>query len=222
MDTEQQRAQLLQLSQEGGALSDGMKPEEIEALAGHADSEIRYLTAGLLADGSGLPQAERLLQRLAGDPDALVRVQAVDSLSTYTTESSFSAMEKALEDPCELVRSYAALGLGWIGTVLKKSSAVLLLQTHRKTASVLREQAACCEALYLLGQREALEDLLNLFPHGREQEQCFILNGLQELVNPYILDRICSFLAETKTLELAPSVRSSLDALALTCRNFSR
>ena len=222
MDPEACREQLLQLSQNGKSLTDVWKPEQIEALAHHKDAEIRYLTAELLADGSEVPQAEDLLLELAGDPDTLVRVQAVDSLSAYPTEASFSAMETALDDPCELVRSYGALGRGWVGMVLKKEGTVSLLQKHREASTAVREQAACCEALYVLGRKEALEALLELFPEGDAQARCFILNGLQELVNPYALDRICRFLGEIPTADLPPAVRSSKEELTLTCRNFTR
>ena len=83
-------------------------------------------------------------------------------------------------------------------------------------------QAACCEALYVLGRKEALEELLGLFSQGDAQAQCFILNGLQELVNPYALDRIRRFLEEIPTADLPPAVRSSKEELTLTCRNFTR
>lgn len=83
------------------------------------NSEIKSYIAELLVMASG-EDAEIALINLCKDEDELVRVNACDSLSVFSTSASYEQLLKsALNDPSILVRTYAVLSLADIaGTPL--------------------------------------------------------------------------------------------------------
>jgi hypothetical protein len=87
----------------------------LEQLAGEVEYEFRCRAiAGM---SQVMPQrGESLAIELLGDPEALVRVNAIDALRKLGSRSAVPMVARLLEsDPDSLVRSWAALYLGELG-----------------------------------------------------------------------------------------------------------
>lgn len=178
------------------------------------NSEIKSYIAELLVMASG-EDAEIALINLCKDEDELVRVNACDSLSVFSTSASYEQLLKsALNDPSILVRTYAVLSLADIsGTPLidiGKLKKTLIKLSKEKYLSL---SSACFRGLYILGDKIYLENLLALFKLGNYQEKCMIVNMLSDILDDDNRSFIISRLLEFRNGETSNAVISNINNL---------
>lgn len=191
--------------------------KDIETLIGLLktnNSEIKAYIAELLVMAYG-EDAEKALINLCKDEDELVRVNACDSLSVFSTSASYEQLLKsALNDPSMLVRTYAVLSLVDIaGTPLidiGKLKKTLIKLSKEKYLSL---SSACFRGLYILGDKIYLENLLALFKLGNYQEKCMIVNMLSDILDDDNRSFIISKLLEFRNGETSNAVISTIDSL---------
>ena len=151
-----------------------------------------------------------ILCKLAKDKDALVRVEAIDSLSEFCCERSYYAMKSALTDSDNLVRKYASFGLAWIGKNLCPAAAATLLLECEKRENNEHGLVGIYEGMYILGHEEYLHNLIHLFAMDDYQIQCSVLNTLSEIVNEENKSVIRGFIGKIEKMQYPESVQSSL------------
>ncbi len=178
------------------------------------NSEIKSYIAELLVMASG-EDAEIALINLCKDEDELVRVNACDSLSVFSTSASYEQLLKsALNDPSILVRTYAVLSLADIaGTPLidiGKLKKTLIKLSKEKYLSL---SSACFRGLYILGDKIYLENLLALFKLGNYREKCMIVNMLYDILDDDNRSFIISRLLEFRNGETSNAVISNINNL---------
>lgn len=178
------------------------------------NSEIKSYIAELLVMASG-EDAEIALINLCKDEDELVRVNACDSLSVFSTSASYEQLLKsALNDPSILVRTYAVLSLADIsGTPLidiGKLKKTLIKLSKEKYLSL---SSACFRGLYILGDKIYLENLLALFKLGNYREKCMIVNMLSDILDDDNRSFIISRLLEFRNGETSNAVISNINNL---------
>jgi HEAT repeat protein len=113
----------------------------------------------------------------AGDPDELVRIEALQALTIRRYAKGFLPnFISALSDRSELVAAYAADGL----RVAATKSTRPLLERHLVRANG-HARASILGALHTLGRRTALRELLALLRSSDYRVTSFVANLLPEL-----------------------------------------
>lgn len=146
------------------------------------DSEylIRSDVLDVLADlrcTSAIPEIKKILEK---DSEWLVRVSAIEALTHLFNDNDLSiinVLNKALKDSNEVVRSYAAWGIGVLGREeqLKNLEECFALETFLET------KVDILAAMYRLGKQEALEKLLEILKNADESIVRLITNIIEEL-----------------------------------------
>lgn len=187
------------------------------SLSENSSAEVRSWFAKSLVYHDSHEFAVRELCKLARDKNALVRVEAVDSLSFYVTQESFETMCMSLNDEDELVRAYAAFGLAVIGRVVSKEQAIFLLDIHSKREESCRTLVGIYEGLYILGKDENLRSLIDLFHSKDYHVQCAVLHALDEIVAPDNLSELKHFVDSIDISLCVPAVAGVIRQLKKTC-----
>ena len=167
-------------------------------LAENPDEELRCMLAKSLAwdeDRKLIP----VLSKLAADREPLVRVEAVDSLSSYCCEESYRILLRTVADNDPLVRAYSVWGLASVAGDTFREETVTLLNRLLESESEGRIQVDIYSALYILGERSALQCLLCLFDSSDYHTQCALLNTLPDIVNEENRRVLKSFLEDRLT-----------------------
>lgn len=117
------------------------------------------------------------LRSALSDPDELVRVQAAETIGARAERELCEHLRAALRDSSPLVRSYAAAAIGSVGGPADRA--------------VLRERLSCeksdtarvgfVEALWLLGDRQTLNEALNLLNSDDYRVRCAISRTLANI-----------------------------------------
>ena len=194
--------------------------EELIKLVNSHDIEVRAWIAKAFAIDSENDIAFSYLQQLAGDPDASVRVEAIDSLSEFICTESFNVLTSALYDPDYLVRSYAAFGVAYVGRIISPSAATKLLAMSKDTENNPYVLVSIYEGLYILGDISCLKKLIGLFYSNNYQIQCSVLNALKEILNRDNVMQINCFLQTITYRQLPKSVISSIEELDKQCKPY--
>lgn len=198
-------------------LSTVLSPNDLVRLETHPSEFVRVaLAKALVYDAEG-PLTVELLCRLARDPDALVRAEAMDSLSECPCDHSYTTLRQALDDPDELVRKYAAFGVGYLGRSIAPADAEALLRRAAAADPSEHAQVGIWEGLYLLGAPERLEPLLALFRSEDYQIQCSVLHALEDCLNWQNLPRILDFLNSLELSQYGRAVASTAERLLQQC-----
>lgn len=178
------------------------------------DSEIRAYVAELLVLGIG-HESEKVLIDMCMDDDELVRVNACDSLSAFATVDVYhNLVNCALNDKSILVRNYALLSLtdiiNSVDVDKNKIKNLFLDVSKNKEVAVL---AACFKGLYILGEKEYLEKLLDLVATPNYQDKCAVINTLGDILTIENNDCIISELKKIMKSETSEAVRSTIDRI---------
>lgn len=184
-------------------------------------SEIRCLTAEFLADDCESFDGESILLLLAQDSDALVRCYAVDSLSNYITERSFSACANALGDTESLVRGYAAFGVAVIGNVLHHDETVLLLQQAKNQETDAHTLAELGEARYIVGVESGLQEMMEQYFADDYRLQIAILHHFQEILCEENFSKIEAFVKSVKNKSTSRAVKENIEEVLASCRRIA-
>ncbi|MCC3426715.1 MAG: HEAT repeat domain-containing protein [Microcoleus sp. PH2017_29_MFU_D_A] len=117
---------------------------------------------------------------LCNDPDWIVRASAAEALSHIADVGDatiFEALQLALEDSYEPVRSYAAFSIGVLGTL----EMIPTLPKYLESEDSLDTKAAILAAQYILSEPNALFTLLKLVEKADQQLGGVILNIFGDL-----------------------------------------
>lgn len=179
-------------------------------LAKHSSDEVRIWLARALVNYEDAGVAVPLLCHLSRDPDPLVRVEAVDSMSCFPCRCSFDALCDAFCDEEDLVRAYAALGVADVGNVVSPVDASELLAQYARTEKSKRVLVDIYVGMYLLGKTEALNNVFELFDVPDYHVKCAVLNSLEEIVDENSLSIIRRFMQSIDKTILDKAVVDSI------------
>lgn len=117
---------------------------------------------------------------LCNDPEWVVRASAAEALSDLADAGDLTVLEAlqlALEDSFNPVRTYAAFSIGVLGT----PEMISILQNYFESEDYLKTKASILAAQYMLGDRNALFALLKLVEEADEHLGGVILNIFGDL-----------------------------------------
>lgn len=187
-----------------------LSKSDIRSAALSQDYEVRWLLAKTLIFESNQSFAIDTLCILAEDNEMIVRAEAIDTLSSFCDARSFSVLCTALCDESEVVRLYAAIGVGIVGEKLSYGSAVDRLVSAQAQEKSSISLVGIYEGLYILGHHESLVQLFVLFQEEDYHVKCAVLHALDELINTKNYDKIFCFIHGLDTTELPVSVIDTL------------
>ena len=191
-------------------LSDRYSPYMLWKLAKSKGDIVRSDLARALVYDTESKVSLDILCKLAKDKDALVRAEAIDSLSRFCCERSYRVMKSALMDSDSYVRKYASFGLAWIGKSLSPISTGEILFEREKRENNVHGLVGIYEGLYILGYENYLNKLIDLFAVHDYQIQCSVLNSLSEIVNKENKSIIKSFVETVKKAHYPKAVEYAL------------
>lgn len=156
-----------------------LKPEKVvvrSLMSTLADRHARVRAAavsslGYLLQGQDCPPA---LANMLVDPDELVRIEACETLGALHDRRTAPALWRAMEDSSPLVRSYAAAALGQIGRRVDISR--LRLRLNKEDSDTVK--VGIYEALYAMGQKQALDGLISLLRSPDYRVRCATVDVL--------------------------------------------
>ncbi len=192
-----------------------IKPSDLVILINlshHDDSEIRAYVAELLALANGV-EAERTLINLSNDEDELVRVNACDSLSTFATTNSYEQLLKCiLNDQSLLVKKYAILSLidimNYVNVDKNELNMLFGNLTQKDDISI---SASGFKGLYMMGDKEHLNNIINLLTAEDYRDRCTVINILADIMENDNQKLIFSALIKLRKTEKSEAVNSIID-----------
>ena len=192
-----------------------IKPSDLVILINlshHDDSEIRAYVAELLALANDV-EAERTLITLSNDEDELVRVNACDSLSTFATTNSYEQLLKCiLNDQSLLVKKYAILSLidimNYVNVDKNELNMLFGNLTQKDDISI---SASGFKGLYMMGDKEHLNDIINLLTAEDYHDRCTVINILEDIMENDNQKSIFSALIKLRKTEKSEAVNSIID-----------
>jgi HEAT repeat protein len=149
-----------------------------------SSSLIRCDTLYALLDLDYKPAKKLAKDLLINDSEWLVRVAAAEALSYLADKGELiviSALEIALDDPSQPVRSFAACAIGILG--IPEPMLINKLEVYLTSEESLSTKAEIMGAMYRLGVEEYLLKILKLLTIGAEEEFSGILNTIDDLVS---------------------------------------
>ena len=173
-----------------------------------SDSEVRMIAARGLGDLlTGKNSPPELIGKLH-DRDELVRIETAESLGVIGDKKALPELWKALADSSSLVRSYVAGAIGELGS--RKDIARLEDRLRQENSDTSR--VGYYQALYKLGKRNALDQLLRLLSHSKDYRvRCAVANILCDVVDDKISAlTIYTALSEALKRESTTAARSSI------------
>ena len=181
-------------------------------LSHHDNSEIRAYVAELLVSANDI-EAERILITLSCDEDELVRVNACDSLSAFATTNSYKQLLKCiLNDQSLLVKKYAILSLidimNYVDADRNELSRLFEDLTQKDDISIT---ASGFKGLYMMGDKEHLNNIINLLITEDYRDRCTVVNVLEDIPENDNRDLILSALTKLRKTEKSDAVNSIID-----------
>ncbi len=189
---------------------------EVLCVACSDNSELRAVVAQALVWDAPNSRAENILHCLFSDSDVLVRLQAIDSLSEYPSLKAYHIMKNALYERDDLIRAYAAFGIGMLGKQYdRRKSKKSLHQLLEKERSDYVRAAIFC-GLYMLDEKSALQKMIKLFSSSNYYVQCYVLQSLRDFYDScdiFEQQSIQVFTAKLEKSKYPPAVSSSIQKL---------
>jgi HEAT repeat protein len=146
-------------------------------LIGHKD----YMTRVCAIESIGMlavrKQVAFELVRYLRDPVELVRVVTAEAVGRIRNTNVLDELEKSLSDSSSLVRSYVADAIGGLG--LEKS--VKSLEKYLEKENSEEAKVGFYRALYSLGKKEYISELLNLLNSDDYHVRCAVASSIQEM-----------------------------------------
>lgn len=146
------------------------------------DSDVRDEVVNALSRLRYTRACESVQYLLHSDPDWVVRASAAEALADLAevgNKNVLAALESALDDQMEPVRSYAAYSIGLLGTpeLLQK------LEMYLSSEESLDTKAEILAAKYRLGSQDDLKRFLSLLKDANEHLLGVIITILEDLIN---------------------------------------
>ena len=161
----------------------------------------------LLEDGN----SPRPLIKLLQDTDELVKIAAAEALGRIGDRKALPALRKAINDPSPLVRSYVAEAVGKLGSGRDVERLEKLSEKETSGAA----KVGLYQALYMLGRRAVLNNLVELLQSDDYKVRCATANtlcilGADGSDASLILRSMRKALRKEQTVAARSSLRSSL------------
>lgn len=121
------------------------------------------------------------LKSLLTDSSPLVRIETLEVLASFGDKDALPAIAQLLNDADPLVRASAARSIATLGGLSYIRAIEDALGSEKDDSA----RAGLFEALFLLGNREALGELLRLLSSSDYRVRCAVANTLEDL----LLDR---------------------------------
>lgn len=176
------------------------------------ESEIRYRVAETLVFFDS-PDAEKILIRLVDDEDKLVRVNACDSLCNSKSIEVLNLLkERVLKDKSSLVRRYAALSISDIAnnTSCNRGELVKFFHNAMLKEKVIGVKISFFKALYSLGEKAKINDLLRELNNRLYVNRCATVNVLSDIISNENKKEVKPALQKRYEVEKTVAVRSSI------------
>jgi hypothetical protein len=175
---------------------------------------IRSLVAKLLFDYYN-DFSKNILLELTNDKDNLVRVEAVDSLKAFIDHTVYFRLKHLAEfDPYYLVRAYSIVSLVYIGKTLDIDELSEFVLERLGKERYYINKILCYESLYLLGNKDSLNDLFDCFSSDNYRNKCAVINTLISILSIENYEAIHDFISNLNRYKFPVSVQSSLDNLS--------
>lgn len=148
------------------------------------NSNIRSYVARILVDFTE-EKGENILIKLTNDKDELVRAEACDSLKESKSKCTYDLLaNKARFDNDEIVRGYSINSLGEISLRLGlEKDTIDFLKTYLLKEESVFIKINIFNALYILGNKEYLKEMIEILDTQIYQNRCAIINCLKEIVD---------------------------------------
>lgn len=178
-------------------------------LSQDADWEVRYQAIEFIQQSGILDTLKRVRQGLC-DSEELVRVVSIEILGEVQDERSVKDIESLLDDASSLVRGAAALSLGEIGIngIIDKLLSRLLVEDDDEV------KIPIYTALYILGQDEYLENLLEGLANEYYRVRCASANLLTGIANEHnkakIVEALSIAFQREETVAALSSIKNAL------------
>jgi HEAT repeat protein len=182
--------------------------QQLRGLVGHPSPEVRMRALEALIDVEH-PETVTTAAGALSDPDALVRIAAIEVLTAQGREEhTRSIWRLALEDADSLVREHALLNLSVFEGGLDVGELAQL--ARRSTGALL---VACANLLCAHGRREWLLPLLEGLFDPEYTTRAMTLTLLEERIEPQERSFVRRLLVERRAAEDVPAVIDRIDAL---------
>lgn len=190
----------------GQSPSSYLSTQVISSIITCDSDDIRQWLAKALINHNSNSFAVPLLCKLAQDSQSFVRIEAVDTLSSFICQESFNALCLAVNDNDELVRAYAAYGIAAVGKEIAPTNALYLLNQAASSEENCRVLVDIYGGMHLLGQEDALQKLFKLFQVDDYLVQCAVIHLFEDIVNNHNRDEIAHFINNLNISNYAYSV----------------
>ena len=179
------------------------------------DISIRSDGAMLIAQFGSSIDCFRITQLLA-DKDWMVRSSAVEAVNRVFGKKAEPILIRMLGDQHYIVRRDAAVALGEAGS----ASSIKILKDRLLTEKHDQAMLGIFEALFALGEREYLRQLVSLIESEHPGLRVAVWNGVIELaeLGPFTaeeLDIVENAIRKTRSIDRNPSVNQVLDELSV-------
>lgn len=181
--------------------------KELIKLTRHYDNEVRRTVIESLVNYNSNDVINAIIVLLE-DSDELVRITAAESLGLLKSSKSIPSLVKSLSDKSELVRSYAAASLGEIGD----KNIIYTLKEKLKQEKRNAARLGYYYGLYLLGEKEYLNNIIKLLKTKSYKVRSSSVNSLVNMVNKENVLLIKNELNKALITEQTIAVKSSIQA----------
>ena len=186
--------------------------EIVRKYVSHENAFIRSRCAYMLGE-FGTEQARNLLYDLCRDTDSFVRTETYDSLVFFPDSFTESLLYNAvMNETDDLACRYAVLS--WCDVVYhlheKYDNDMKFLLEILETGKC---QFECRYGLYLLGDRQALNEMLDFLKSGDYTVRCSVLNLLSDIMKKEDKDIIMSAVEELLKTEETTAVKADAEKI---------
>lgn len=194
---------------------DSLRPECYLALRNWASTEnpsVKKMIVALVAERND-KEAKNLLLQLSNDSDASVRAYALDMLCCFPADECKQRLQEAVYAEEDTYARYCAIrscadlmmdGVKNIDTVQSFFQAVMAKETEPLC------RLGCSYALYVSGQEEALNAILNLLGLGEDDLKCEILIVLHDIAEPKNIQTIVKAVKRLQNGSCSNSLRECI------------
>lgn len=178
------------------------------------NSNIRASVARILIDFTE-ERGENILIKLARDKDEIVRAEACDSLRVSKSKYTYNLLISRVNvDDDEIVRGYSVSSIGEISLRLGlEENTIIFLKKYLFKEKSVFVKINIFKVLYILGERDYLNEIIKLIDTKVYQNRCAIVNCLEEILNEDNFKIIYKVLCIRKNKEESYAVISTINKL---------
>lgn len=188
---------------------------QLQKLAVDKSSDIRSDVASILVKFIN-DQTKEIIINLMGDRDTLVRTEATDSASVFCYEDIYQMLSnRMIYDSYYLVRGYAIKSLTKVGVSINKDTNQMVELVRLMLSNEKNRFCKLCifEALYVLGDKQCIHDIINIYKSKNYRTRCATVMVLQNILsaeNRHLIDEFVDSISKEKEV---PAVEGCINNL---------